>query len=395
MKGLGDDNDGYKSMVEASLYKSMFEAILDCAIFMQAVDGQILNWNSGAVQIYGYRSDEIIGQHFSLLYPREDARSGKPERELAIAIEKGRFVDQGWRLRKDGTRFWADVVVTGMWSGTGELQAFVRLSRDLTEQKRVEDELRRSRERFQGAIESAPNSMMLVNRAGRIEMLNLQVERTFGYSRDELLGKPVEMLIPERFRRQHLKDRLFFYADPKTRPMGRGRDLNALTKDGAEFPVEIGLNLIETEEGTMVLASIVDITERKLKEEELLRSEARFRCAVESAPAAMVMANRRGGIEMVNRETERLFGYPRDELLGQPIEILIPERFHGGEFRALFSTDFQPRRMVAGRELYARRRDGREVPVEICFNPIETEEGLMVLVVMVDITDRKQKEHQA
>jgi len=189
------------------------------------------------VQIYGYRADEIIGRHFSRLYPREDARNGKPERELAITIEKGRFADQGWRLHKDGICFWADVVIPAMWSRTGELQGFVKLTRDLTEQKFAEDELRRSRERFQRAIESAPNSMMLVNRAGRIEMLNLQAERTFGYSRDELLGKPVEMLIPERFRRQHLKDRLFFYADPKTRPMGQGWDLNALTKDGAEFPV--------------------------------------------------------------------------------------------------------------------------------------------------------------
>jgi PAS domain S-box-containing protein len=235
-----------------------------------------------------------IGRHFSLFYPREDARGGKPERELLTAAAENRFENDGWRIRKDGSRFCAHVVITAIRGEEGELLGFVKLTQDLTEQKRAQDELRRSQERFQRAVEAAPNAMMMVNRAGRIEMLHLQAEFLFGYARDELLGQPVEKLIPPRYRGHHREHRMSFFADPKPRLMGAGRDLYALTKDGVEFPVEIGLNPIETYQGTMVLTAIVDLTDRKLKEDALWRSQERFRRAVESAPSAMVMISRRG-----------------------------------------------------------------------------------------------------
>src|SRR5262249_43214875 len=147
------------------------------------------------------------------------------------------------------------------------------------------------------------------------------------FSRQELLGQPVEMLIPARFRKRHRQERLSFSADPRGRPMGVGRDLFALKKDGTEFPVEIGLNPIETEQGPMVLAAIVDITERKRKEDELRRSREQFQSVVEHAPSGRIIVNRSGRIEFVNAQTERIFGYSPAELLGQSIESLIPERF--------------------------------------------------------------------
>jgi PAS domain S-box-containing protein len=381
---------------DKDIYRTMVASILDVAIFMIDVNGHIVNWNTGAERLTGYQATEIVGQHFSLLYPPVDARGGKPERELATAAKKGRFEEQGWRVRKDGTRYWAHVVVIAMTNEAGDFLGFVTLTRDLTEQKVALDELRRSREKFQRAIESAPNAMMMVNRSGRIEMLNLQAESIFGYSRDELLGQPVEILIPERYRKQHPRHRLFFYADPQTRSMGGGRDLYGLTKDGVEFPVEIGINPIETDEGTMVLTAIIDITDRKLKEEALARSEERFRLAVESSPAAMVIVSREGKIVMVNRQLEVLFGYPRDELLGKSIEMLIPERLRSdhSKFRASFFSDLQQRAMGAGRELYGVRKDGVEIPVEIGLNPIETEEGVMVLAAIIGLYERKEKEGQ-
>ncbi|MGA7658331.1 MAG: PAS domain S-box protein [Methylocella sp.] len=379
------------------IYQSMLETILDCAICMLDVEGRVVSWNAGAERIKGYRAAEIIGRHFSVFYPPEDARSGKPERELVAAADRSRFEDQGWRVRKDGARFWAHIVITAMRNGAGELQGFVNLTRDLTEQKRTEDELRRSQERFQRAVESAPNAMMMVNRTGRIEMLNLQAECVFGYSRDELLGQPVEMLLPERYRRYHPKHRLFFFAEPRSRPMGAGRDLYALRKDGSEFPVEIGLNPIETAEGSMVLAAIVDITERKQKEDELRRGQERFQRVVEWVPNAIMMVNRRGQIEMINLQAERIFGYSRAELLGQSIEILVPERLrrqHVGFRTLFFAGPEEARPMGAGRDLYGVRKDGSEFPVEIGLNPIEVDDRAMVLASIVDITDRKLKEEQ-
>jgi PAS domain S-box-containing protein len=137
--------------------------------------------------------------------------------------------------------------------------------------------LRHSEERFRQVVESAPNAIVMIGPNGLIEMVNMQTERMFGYSRNDLLGKPVEMLVPERYRANHPGLRTSFFADPVSRPMGAGRDLYGLRKDGSEFPVEIGLNPIDTEEGTMVLSAVVDISARK-------RLEQRFRQVVESAP---------------------------------------------------------------------------------------------------------------
>ena len=116
---------------------------------------------------------------------------------------------------------------------------------------------------FRQVVEAAPNAMVMIDAAGRIEMVNSQAELVFGYGVTELLGQRVEMLVPDRFRRHHQRLRAAFLADPCARPMGAGRDLYALRKDGSEFPVEIGLNPIDTEDGPMVLAAIVDISERK------------------------------------------------------------------------------------------------------------------------------------
>ena len=227
-------------------------------------------------------------------------------------------------------------------------------------------------------------------------MANLQAERLFGYARDELLGQSVEALIPERFRQHHPKLRAAFSTNPVSRPMGAGRDLFALRKDGSEFPVEIGLNPIETDEGLMVLAAIVDITDRKRKEEELRCSQERFRGAIEGSPTALIMVSHQGRIEMMNHQAEQIFGYSRDELLGQPIERLVPERLRNRhpEFRASFFANPEPRPMDGGRGLYGLRKDGSEFPVEIGLNPVRTENGIVVIAAIADITSRKQKEER-
>jgi len=251
----------------------------------------------------------------------------------------------------------------------------------------IERALEKSEARFRRVVEAAPNAMVMIGPAGLIEMVNAQTEVVFGYARSELLGNPVEMLVPLRFRGHHPGLRASFFGDPRSRPMGAGRDLFGLRKDGSEFPVEIGLNPIETDEGTMVLSAIVDISTRK-------RMEERFRRVVESAPNAMVMIRETGQIEMVNAQAELVFGYSREELLGQPVEMLVPNRFraHHPGLRGSFFGDPQSRPMGAGRDLFGLRKDGSEFPVEIGLNPIETEEGAMVLSAIVDISDRKHRE---
>jgi PAS domain S-box-containing protein len=140
---------------------------------------------------------------------------------------------------------------------------------DRRDHAQIEHALRKSEERFRQVVEGAPNAMIMVDETGRIEMVNAQSESLFGYNRAELLGHPVDMLVPDRLRGHHPDLRQLFYLEPRSRPMGAGRDLYALRKDGSEFPVEIGLNPISTDEGLMVLSAIVDISDRKSKEQRI------------------------------------------------------------------------------------------------------------------------------
>ncbi|MGE0588520.1 MAG: PAS domain-containing sensor histidine kinase [Cyclobacteriaceae bacterium] len=237
---------------------------------------------------------------------------------------------------------------------------------------------------FKIVFESAPNAMLLVDKHGDIEIVNSQAEQLFGYTRAELIGKGVEMLLPTRFGKRHLHFRNEFLSQPLARAMGAGRELYARKKNNSEFPVEIGLNPVETPNGIMVLAAIIDISERK-------KAAERFRLVVESAPNAMVLVNKDGVVTLVNSMTEKLFGYNRNEIVGTNVEQLLPARYRVGhsQFRNAFFGKPQNREMGAGRDLFARRKDGSEFPVEIGLNPIEALEGNLVLASIIDITERK------
>jgi PAS domain S-box-containing protein len=246
-----------------------------------------------------------------------------------------------------------------------------------------------SEQRLRAAIDSAPSGLLMIDAEGRIVLVNREVERLFGYPREELLGRPVELIVPDRFRDKHPSYRAGFMEHPAVRQMGSGRELFGRRKNGSEVPIEIGLTPFVTDEGMFVLSSIVDITARR-------KAEARFRAAVESSPSGMVMVDGDGKIILVNREVERLFGYSRDELLGATVETLVPARFRANhpEYRASFYSSPDARAMGAGRELFGLKKDGSEVPIEIGLNPIETDEGLFVLSSIVDISTRVRAEQE-
>ncbi len=237
--------------------------------------------------------------------------------------------------------------------------------------------------RLRHVVEATPNAMVMVDRSGAIVMVNLQTEILFGYDRDELLAMRVEELIPERFRGRHGAFRDGFFATPDTRAMGAGRDLYGRHRDGTEIPIEIGLNPLETDEGSFVLASIIDITDRK-------RSEDRMRQVIEAAPNAMVMVNEAGSIVLVNSQMEESFGYSREELLSMRVEDLLPDRFRANHegYRSAFFAKPDRRSMGVGRDLYGRRKDGTEIPIEIGLNPIQIHDENHVLASIIDITER-------
>lgn len=241
---------------------------------------------------------------------------------------------------------------------------------------------------------AAPTAMIVVAASGEVCLANRAAEDLFGVGRGGLLRQSVEELVPLRLREQHAAQRAAFFAAPATRAMGSGRDLFGLRRDGAEVPIEIGLNPVRTQTGLFVLAAIVDLTSRKQFEESLRQSENRLRAVVESAPNAMVMIARDGRMVLVNTEAELLFGWSRDEMLGRPVEMLVPVRFRERhpELRTSFFDLPTTRAMGAGRDLFGLHRDGTEVPIEIGLNPIDTPEGLCVLASIIDITQRKAAE---
>jgi PAS domain S-box-containing protein len=235
-------------------------------------------------------------------------------------------------------------------------------------------------------VEAAPYAMLMVDARRLIVLVNRGTEKLFGFSRDELIGEPVEKLVPARYRDRHAAQVEGFVAAPKARAMG-GRELVGVRKDGTDVPIEIGLNPLETPDGVFTLASIIDVSERR-------RADERFRVVVEAAPSAMLMVDGERRITLVNRKTEDLFGYDRKELVGQRIETLLPERFrerHAGYVKSFLGAP-TARPMGAGRELFGRRKDGREIPIEIGLNPIETPDGVYTLASVIDITERKRAE---
>ncbi len=359
--------------------------------------------------------------------------------------------------------------------------------------------------RFVGLLEAAPDAMVCVERDGRIALVNAQAERLFGWGRDELVGQPVEILVPDAVRGAHPGHRAGYVGDPRPRPMGEGMELAGRRRDGSTFPAEISLSAIDTEEGILVTAAVRDVTaqrrthetsarlasiiqsshdavigktvdqvitswnpaaermygyaaaemiglhvqvlvpeEDRERESQMLaavvrgerveehqtrrvrkdgsmvavsltlspitdttgkitgistvarditerqRAEARFIGLLEAAPDAMVCVDRAGHIALVNAQAERLFGWDRDELVGQPVEILVPDAMRGAHpgHRAGYVADPRPRPMGEGMELAGRRRDGSTFPAEISLSAIDTEEGILVTAAVRDVTDR-------
>jgi formate hydrogenlyase transcriptional activator len=255
------------------LFRALVAGVKDYAIFMLDPRGQVSSWNSGAERIEGYTAAEIIGQHFSRFYTPEDVAQGKPDRELETAASEGRFEEEGWRVRKDGSQFWADVVITAIRDAKGELLGFSKVTRDFTERKKADDALHLSEQRFRALFEFSPDAIIVIDEQGRITEVNAQVEKFFGYKPSELNGQAVEILVPERFRNIHPNHRHQYGAHARTRPMGIGLELRGTRKDGTEFPVDIMLSPVETAQGKVVVIVIRDLSEKVRAQEELERKD--------------------------------------------------------------------------------------------------------------------------
>lgn len=251
----------------ADRYHHMIEEVEDYAILFLDTNGIIKSWNKGAEKIKGYQAAEIIGKNFRVFYTPEDQASRLPEKLIAGAVQYGKAQHEGWRVRKDNSRFWGSIVITAIHNNKNQVTGFTKVTRDLTATKKSED-------KFRSLLDAAPDATVIVNEAGIIEMINNQTVQLFGYTRNELVGKPVETLIPEEMAGQHRRHRASFATAAASRTMGAGIELHAVRKNGTRFPVEISLSPLHTEDGVLVSAAVREITERKKLENELKQSYA-------------------------------------------------------------------------------------------------------------------------
>jgi PAS domain S-box-containing protein len=266
------------------------------------------------------------------------------------------------------------------------------LVRELRERQESEAVLRKSEQRGVAILESVPDAMVIVGATGVIEHVNTQVEKLFGYQRGELVSQTVEVLVPDRFRHMHETQRARVASAPYGRPMDAGLHFTGRRKDGTEFPVDISLAPLETDEGTKTIAAIRDIARRAIAEDAQRKTEQLFRGLLDSAPDAMVVVDTNGIIQLVNAQTERLFGYARAELRDQSVDVLLPERFRTAHLRHRVGYLSKPvaRLMGADLELYGRRNDGTEFPVDISLSAMESETGLLVIAAVRDVTERRE-----
>jgi PAS domain S-box-containing protein len=302
---------------QADQLRLLIQATTDYAIFMLNPEGRVVTWNTGAELIKGYKADEIIGQHFSRFYPSEAVERGWPDHELVRATADGRFEDEGWRVRKDGTMFWANVVITALRDQVGRLRGFSKVTRDLTERRRREEELRAlhrdleqrveertaalaasnaalhaenderrraeaaawtSEARKAAVLDTSLDGIVAIDHNGRVIEFNPGAERMFGHRQADVIGREMaDLIIPLPLRDAHRQGMANHLSTGDGQVLGRRIELPALRADGTQFLVELAVTRMPSDGEAIFIGFVRDITDRKRAEELLVRQAEALR----------------------------------------------------------------------------------------------------------------------
>jgi PAS domain S-box-containing protein len=250
------------------LFHQLVDGVEDYAIFMLDRQGLITSWNTGAQRIEGWSETEILGQDVSVVFPTEARDSGRPGAQLKIAATQGSFREEAERVRKDGSRFWADVAITALRDEKGELRGYAQVIRDISERKRASRDMAESRSRLASVVESAMDAIITVDANQRIVLFNRAAVEMFGRAESEAIGMSLEQLIPHRLRSAHARHLAGFAATGVTnRPMGQPGMLTGLRSNGEEFPVEGSISQADVNGRKLFTVILRDNTARKRAEE--------------------------------------------------------------------------------------------------------------------------------
>ncbi len=398
---------------QAEQYRLMVEGTKDYAIFMLDSEGRVASWNAGAERIKGYSAEEIIGSHFSRFYPPEAVERGWPEEELRRAVADGRIEDEGWRVRKDGSRFWANVVITALRDEAGTLRGFGKVTRDVTERREAEETARRllqeeaarraaeesaqeasqQREQLRVTLSSIGDAVIVTDADGEVTFLNPVASRLTGWRLQEAVGQPLERVFPivnEQSRRavenpvaRALRENAVVALANHTALVARG---------GAEVPIEDSAAPIRAEDGSVAGVVMVfrDVTERRRAEE----ARARLAAIVESSADAIVSKSLDGVIQSWNSGAERIFGYTAAEAVGRSITLVIPQE-RLDEERSILER-LRRGDPLEHFETVRVAKDGRLLNISLTVSPLRDAEGNVIGASKVarDITEKKRAESE-
>jgi PAS domain S-box-containing protein len=260
---IPQENGGWHEDIEDAAYRALVESVRDYAIFLLDDEGYIRSWNQGAERIKGYKAHEIIGKHFSVFYPQDRIDQGWPEHELDVAGSTGRFEDEGWRLRKDGTRFWANIVFTRIDHPDGTLRGFAKITRDLTERRANEQQLARSEERFRLMVDNVRDyAIFMLDTQGHVASWNKGAQQINGYLHDEIVGRHFSAFYPAEVIAEGWPERELQIALAE----GRVEDESwRVRKGGVRFWASVVITALFDDEGQHIgFAKVVrDLTDRR------------------------------------------------------------------------------------------------------------------------------------
>jgi len=272
-------------------FRLLVESVRDYAIFMLDTEGRVQTWNTGAERFKGYRAEEIIGQHFSKFYPPDALAAGLPAHELAMAREVGSHEDEGWRVRKDGTRFWANVVITALRDPSGELVGFAKVTRDLTQRRNHEEALRLSEERFRLLVEGVDDhAIFMLDPNGMVASWNVGAERINGYTADEIIGRHFSTFYPREVVESGWPDHELAVAVEQGRFVDEGWRVR---KDGSRFWANVTITALRDEDSRLIgFAKLTrDLTERR-RAESVLEERAERDEMLDAERTARISAQR-------------------------------------------------------------------------------------------------------